>query len=118
MKDFRTLVVWQKAHALTLAAQRAAEAFPRNEIYGLTSEIQRAAAAVPASIAECCGVEGADNIAECLQIALNSASELEYQLRRARNLDFIPASLYTQLDADTKEVERMLASLVEKLKQR
>ena len=55
MKDFRTLKVWEKAHALTLTIYKSTESFPRQEMYALTSQIQRAAVSIPANIAEGCG---------------------------------------------------------------
>jgi four helix bundle protein len=55
MKDFRTLKVWEKAHALTLGIYKASADFPKQELYALTNQIQRAAVSVPTNIAEGCG---------------------------------------------------------------
>ena len=78
MKDFRSLLVWQKAHALTLAAYRTTQSFPKQEIYGMTSQIRRCAASVPANLAEGCGRRGTGEFHRFLNIAAGSASELEY----------------------------------------
>jgi len=78
LKDFRKLKVWEKSHDLTLAVYKATAAFPRKELYGLTSQIRRACASIPANIAEGCGRGGDPELARFLQIAMGSASELEY----------------------------------------
>jgi four helix bundle protein len=78
MKDFRTLTVWQKAHQLTLAVYKATRGFPKEEMYGLTSQVRRASSSIPANIAEGCGRDGDAELARFFQIAMGSASELEY----------------------------------------
>ena len=80
MKDFRHLTVWQKSHELTLALYRLTAPFPREEIYGLTSQIRRAASSIPANLAEGCGTDGDGELARYCRIARASASELEYHL--------------------------------------
>ncbi len=76
MKDLRQLQVWEKGHGLTLAVYRATAAFPGTEMYGLTSQVRRAAASVAANIAEGCGWGGDPEMARFLRIAMGSASEL------------------------------------------
>ena len=73
MRDFKGLKVWQKAHHLTLAVYQAAMSFPRDELYGLTSQLRRCAASIPANIAEGCGRKGDVEFARFLQIAQGSA---------------------------------------------
>jgi len=80
MKSFRSLKVWEKAHLLTLKAYAATSKFPREEIYGLTSQIRRCGASIPANIAEGCGKRGNVEFARFLGIASGSASELEYTI--------------------------------------
>jgi four helix bundle protein len=118
LKDFRTLVVWQKAHTLTLAVYRATAEFPKEEVYGITSQTRRAASSIPANIAEGCGRDGDTELARFFQIAMGSASELEYHLLLARDLGFLADVPYTQLDRDTTEVKRMLATFIQKLRQK
>ncbi|MFQ5961877.1 MAG: four helix bundle protein, partial [Candidatus Methylomirabilales bacterium] len=74
MRDFRELKVWEKAHHLTLAVYNATTTFPRDELYGLTSQIRRSCASIPANIAEGCGRGGDAEFARFLQIAMGSAS--------------------------------------------
>ncbi len=115
VRDFRELKVWEKAHQLTLAAYRATTSLPTDEKYELTSQLRRAAAAIPANIAEGCGRAGERELARFLQIAMGSASELEYHLLLARDLGFVDGELYQQLQERTTEVKRMLTSFIRKL---
>lgn len=115
MKDFRKLKVWEKSHRLTLAVYKATRTFPREELYGLTSQIRRACASIPANIAEGCGRKGDAELARFLQIAMGSASELEYHLLLAHDLELLNASEYEPLTRETTEVKRMLTSFIKKL---
>ncbi len=78
MKDFRELKVWAKAHELTLALYPITKEFPREELYGLTSQIRRACLSVPTNIAEACGRFSDADFARFLTISMGSATELEY----------------------------------------
>jgi four helix bundle protein len=116
VKDFRELKVWQKAHRLPLDFYKVTTLFPREELYGLTSQVRRSCSSVPANIAEGCGRGGAADFSRFLQIAMGSACETEYHLILARDLSFLPEAHYQRLSADVIEVKQMLASLVQKLK--
>ena len=80
MKDYRELKVWERSHQLALAVYKVTTTFPKDELYGLTSQIRRACASIPANIAEGCGRSGDAELARFLQIAMGSASELDYHL--------------------------------------
>lgn len=116
MRDFRDLKVWEKAHHLTLAIYEATALFPRDELYGLTSQIRRSSASIPANIAEGCGRDGDLELARFLQIAMGSASELEYHLLLAHDLDLLNGSNYERLRTETTEVKRMLTSFIQKVR--
>jgi len=115
VKDFRKLKVWEKSHHLTLAVYKATALFPKDELYGLTSQIRRSGVSIAANIAEGCGRAGDTEFARFLQIAMGSASELEYHLLLAHDLGFLNDSDYHQLDRDTTEVKKVLTSLIHKL---
>lgn len=115
MKDFRDLMVWRKAHLLVLASYRSTNGFPKQETYGMTSQIRRCAASVPANIAEGCGKRGNSEFQRYLNIAAGSASELEYHFRLARDLNLLDETNYDRLNGSVIEVKRMLASLVRKV---
>ncbi len=115
MRDFRDLKVWQKAHGLTLAVYQATTAFPKDEVYGLTSQMRRCCASIPANIAEGCGRSGEAELARFMRIAMGSASELEYHLLLARDLNLLGASDHERLTQDVTEVKRMLTTFVQRL---
>jgi four helix bundle protein len=111
MKNFRDLQVWHKAHSLTLASYRITNTFPKQEMYGLTSQIRRCAASVAANIAKGCGKRGNGEFYRFLNIALGSASELEYHFLLARDLSFVSEESCKHLDHRVVEIKRVLASL-------
>jgi four helix bundle protein len=115
MKDFRQLQVWQKSHQLTLAVYRITASFPREETYGLTAQIRRSASSIPANIAEGCGRDGDGELAHFCSIARGSASELEYHLLLANDLEFIHRDQYEPLAQQTIDLKRMLTGLIQKL---
>jgi four helix bundle protein len=115
MKDFRDLMVWQKSHQLALAAYRHTGSFPADERFGLTSQIRRSAASVPANIAEGCGRRGNAEFHRFLQMAMGSASEVEYDFLLARDLNYLDAKTHKNLTSQVEEVKRMLSSLLLKV---
>jgi four helix bundle protein len=115
MEDFKNLKVWTKAHELTLAVYRQTRVFPKEEIYGLTSQLRRAAASIGANIAEGCGRRSDGEMKRFLQIARGSASELEYHFLLARDLQLLDNAEFKNLEGKVLEVQRMLASLVQRL---
>lgn len=116
MQDFRKLKVWQRAHALTLAIYEATRTFPREETYGLTSQVRRAASSIAANIAEGCGRDGDPELKRFLQIAMGSAPELDYHLVLARDLDLLDDAVYQELATAVSEVKRMLAAFIVRLR--
>ena len=116
MKDFRQLKVWEKSHQFALAVYQTTKIFPKEELYGLTSQIRRASISIPTNIAEGCGRNTDKEFASFLQIAMGSASEAEYQLILARDLEFLPKDAYEKLHSDVEEVKRMLASLLKTIR--
>jgi four helix bundle protein len=117
LQDFKKLTVWEKSHRLTLAVYRATAGFPKAELYGLTSQIRRACASIPANIAEGCGRSGRAELGRFLQVAMGSASELEYHLLLAHDLGMLGESEYKSLEAQVIEVKRMLSAFIAKLRE-
>jgi four helix bundle protein len=89
--------------------------FPKSEIYGITSQIRRACASIPANIAEGCGRDSQGELSQFLRIAQGSASELEYHLFLARELSFYDLGCYSSLNNQLIEVRRMLTTFINKL---
>jgi four helix bundle protein len=116
LKDFRKQKVWEKAHDLALEVYRVTEAFPKTELFGLTSQIRRAGVSIPANIAEGCGRDTDADFARFLQIAMGSASELEYHLLLAHELGLLNDPDHERLSNKTTEVKQMLTSFIKKLK--
>jgi four helix bundle protein len=110
MQDFRNLKVWQKAHALTLAIYRGTRDFPSDEKFGITSQLRRSCASIPANIAEGCARGGDVDFARFVNIAAASASETDYHLLLARDLQYLEDSVYQPLFEQVSEVKRMLNS--------
>ena len=116
MQSFRSLRVWEKAHRLTLDIYTSSKTFPREEMYGLTSQMRRSSASIGMNIAEGCCRKGNIEMGRFLQIAMGSASELEYQLLLAHHLEYLQNPDYEKLSTQAVEVKRMLSSLMQKVK--
>lgn len=107
--------VWKKAHALTLDIYDRTSCLPKDEWFGLRSQMRRSAASIGTNIAEGCGRVGDSELSRFLLIAMGSASELEYQLLLCRDLNYLHENLYSDLDTRTRELKRMLAALMKTL---
>lgn len=118
MQNFKNLDVWRKSHELTLKVYESTSQFPREEMYGLTSQIRRACASIPTNIAEGSGRETPADFARFLQIAIGSTSETEYLILLAHELKYITAAQYTELMGATVQVKRMLIALLKRIRTR
>jgi four helix bundle protein len=116
MQSFLELKVWEKAHTVTLDVYHASRSFPKEELYGLTSHMRIASASIGANIAEGSCRKGDCEFGRFLQIAMGSASELEYHLLLARDLRLLQLLNYDRLSSAVIEVKRMLAPLILSLK--
>jgi four helix bundle protein len=115
MQDFKQLNVWQKSHALVLRIYMATSTFPDYERYGIVSQMRRAAASVPANIAEGCARGGQPELRQFLFLSAGSASELEYFLLLARDLRFLTEKQHEALYASVREIRRMLTGLIQRV---
>ena len=116
MRDFRELRVWAKGHELVLAIYRMTVGFPQQEIYGLTSQMRKAAISVPANIAEGSGRGTDAEMARFLHIAQGSAAELEYYFILAHDLTYLNDPDYEALIAQVTEVRKMMTSFIQTLR--
>lgn len=116
MQDYKTLVVWQKAHQLVLDVYRASRQFPDDELYGLISQIRRSSSSIPTNIAEGCGRGTNADLRRFLQIGMGSAFELEYQILLAYDLDYLDKTLADKLSEQTVEVKKMLTGFIKSLR--
>ena len=115
MRDFREVDVWRKAHELALATYRATESLPKNEIFGITVQLRRAAIAIPTRIADGCGREGDVEFAAQLHRARAASSELEYLLLLSKDLGYLPTEAYEALREDVVTVRKMLSGLLRRM---
>jgi len=111
MKDYRKLKVWEKGHQLALSVYRATLGFPKTEVYGIVSQMRRAASSIPANIAEGSGRGTDGELARFPLIAMGSASELKYHLLLAKDLKYLSEPAYIELDQQADEVQKMITSL-------
>jgi len=111
MRNYRDLVVWEKAHLLTLAIYKNTRAFPNDERFGLTSQMRRASVSIAANLAEGCGRRSDGEMGRYIQIAMGSGAELSYHLLLARDLGLLEVDSYQCLDADLGTIMRMMSSL-------
>ncbi len=114
-KSFRELTVWQRSMQLTTAVYRLTKDFPREETYGLTSQIRRSAVSLPSNIAEGHGRLSTGEFRQFLGIARASNFELQTQLQIARNLEFGNAKLLTEAEGLSHEVGKMIYAMIESL---
>ena len=108
MRDFIKLKVWEKAHQFTLQVYIITKNFPSDERFGLTVQLRRAAASIPTNIAEGCGRDSERELARFMSIAAGSASEAEYQLLLAYDLNYIQDETHKELNQEVNEVKRIL----------
>ncbi|BAQ62480.1 23S ribosomal protein [Geminocystis sp. NIES-3708] len=118
VKSYRDLTVWQKSMDLVVRCYQLTSQFPKTEIYGLSSQIQRAAVSIPANIAEGKGRNYLGDYIRHLSIANGSLKELETHLLIVERLEYIKQEELKILLNKCEEIGRMLHSLIEKLSQK
>lgn len=117
MRNYRDLQVWSKAHNLTLELYRVSRQFPREEIYGIISQLRRAAVSIGANLAEGCGRRTSTELARFVRIAMGSASELDYHLLLCRDPGFMSGDDFTSSAAQLTEVRKMLTSFLQSVEE-
>lgn len=115
MKTYRDLIVWQKSMTLVTDVYKATRTFPREEVYALVSQLRRCAISIPSNIAEGYGRKSTGDYVRFLQIAMGSLFEIQTQLEIARNLEFLSQDHFEKIHESSREIERMLSSLIRKL---
>jgi four helix bundle protein len=116
MKDFRTLKVWEKSHQFTLKIYSLSRNFPKDELFGLISQIRRASSSIAINIAEGCGRGSDADFARFLQISIGSASETEYLIMLCADLEYVPNDSREALLLEVQELKMMLASLIKTIR--
>jgi four helix bundle protein len=115
VRNYRDLEVWDKAHRLTLDLYRKSRGFPKEEFYGLTSQLRRSAMSVGANLAEGCGRQTTAELARFVRISMGSASELDYHLLLSYDFGFLQPADYQKFTQELTRIRKMLASLLSTL---
>jgi four helix bundle protein len=116
MQAYKELKVWQKAHQLVLEVYQITNAFPKQEMFGITSQMRRASVSVAANLAEGCGKASSLDTANFFQISLGSLHETEYYLLLAKDLGYIPLHVFEMRDHEVREIKAMLVSLIKSVR--
>ena len=115
MQDYKKLEAWQKSHAIALRTYAITANFPKSELFGLTSQMRRAAVSMPANIAEGC-YRGQRSLAHSLQVALGSAGELEYFIILSTDLELLPQPDRNTFAAEISDVKAVITGLLKSVK--
>ncbi|MBX9726868.1 MAG: four helix bundle protein [Rickettsiales bacterium] len=118
ISSYKDLVVWQKATQLALFVYKATKSFPKEEMYGLTSQIRRCSVSVPSNIAEGSERNSTRDFLRFINMAHGSLAELETQFYIAQQLEYVSAENYEQLQTKAAEIGRMLNGLAKKLEEK
>jgi four helix bundle protein len=115
MRDFHNYKVWQRGHKFTLDVYKQTKKFPKEDLFGMSSQLRRASTSIPINIAEGCGRRSDAEFAYFLNIAGGSTSEVEEELLLSFDLEFMDNESYQKLDKEVKEIKAMLGALIETL---
>ena len=116
MQNYRDLIVWKKAHQNALLIYSQTKEFPKEEQFGITSQIRRAAVSIPTNIAEGTGKSTKKDFANYLQTALGSTQEVEYLLLLSNELSYLNQEQFQKINSLVNEVKAMLISLIKKVR--
>jgi four helix bundle protein len=115
VETYRDLIVWQKSMQLVTNVCHGTQGFPREEVYGLVSQLRRSAVSIPSNIAEGYGRHSTADYLRFLQMAAGSLYEMQTQLEISKNLGYLSDEAFAQLYESSREVERMLSSLISRI---
>lgn len=115
VKTYRDLIVWQKAMHFVTRIYTVSKKLPKEEAYGLISQIRRSSVSIPSNIAEGYGRNSSNDYIRFLQISIGSLYELQTQLEICLNLKYVSQQLFNDINEKSREIERMLSSLINKL---
>jgi four helix bundle protein len=118
MSTFKDLLIWQKAMNLVTDIYKSTKSFPKDELFGLTSQIRRSSISIPSNIAEGYGRQGKNDYLKFLNISLSSLFEMQTQIEIAKNIDYLNENNFKILYEDSRELGRMLVSFINKIKDR
>lgn len=115
MRNFLNLEIWKKNHQLTLKIYKITKEFPKEEMFGLTSQMRRSCSSIPTNIAEGCGRNSNSQLVNFLQISTGPCSELQYQIILSKELSYISEPAFNELHNEVIDVRRMIFAYLNKL---
>ena len=115
MRNFRELSIWSKSHLFTLKIYSLTQKYPKEEMFGIVSQMRRSASSIPTNIAEGCGRNTNPDFKRFLAMASGSSSELEYQLILSRDLQYLSESSFKELETDLTEIRKMIHSFIKNI---
>ena len=113
MQDYHQLKVWEVSHEFAVGVFLISRNFPKEELYGITSQVRRAAFSIPINIAEGCGRHTSKDFAHFLDMAMGSASEVEEELLILRDIEFLDKKTHTIQEENIKKIKKMIAKLID-----
>jgi four helix bundle protein len=117
MRDFKKYDIWQLSHSLTLEVYKITSVFPKEELFGITSQIRRSAASIPTNISEGCGRNSDKEFNQFLNIALGSALETEYLFILSKDLNYIDEANFLDFNLKINSIKSKIYKLKQKLTQ-
>jgi len=114
MRNFQELSIWLKSHLLTLKIYSVTKNFPKDEMFGIISQMRRSSSSIPTNIAEGCGRNSNREMKRFLIIATGSCSELEYQLILSKDLKYLIETTYKELESELIEIRKMIYAFTKK----
>lgn len=115
MRTFRDLLIWQKSMALVTKTYQYTKQFPREEVFGLTSQIRRCSVSIPSNIAEGYGRQSNKEFSRFLNIAISSLFEFQTQIEISKNVLYLTENEFNKLYQDSRELEAMMVSFAKKI---
>jgi four helix bundle protein len=115
LRDFKKYDIWQLSHELTLEVYKITNRFPKEEMYGLTSQIRRASSSIPTNISEGCGRNSDAEFNQFLNIALGSALETEYLLILSKDLAYIKDDVFLNMEGKVNTIKSKIYTLKQRL---
>ena len=115
MRDFKKYDIWKLSHSFTLKIYDVTKSYPKEEIYGMISQIRRASSSIPTNISEGCGRDSDAEFNRYLTIAVGSASEVEYLIILSKDLNYIDEDSFTELNQEINTIKRKIYTLKQKL---
>lgn len=116
MRDYRKYEIWKKSHQLALDVYRVTKSFPKEEMYGITSQLRRCSLSIPTNIVEGSGRNSQKEFAHFINIASGSAAETEYLIRFSFDVKYLNENDFNKINEELTSIRKMLNAFHQKIK--